>query len=152
LLNSRATNLANFAQKMKEKLIKIFGDILRVDDEIYYAFPTPQKLASADIEKLRKCGLSFRKARCIRDVSKMILNKNLDLDKREKYEDTGKIIAELSKISGIGVWTAEMTMVRGLHKFEVVPADDIGLQRNVSNYYSKGRKITSQAVQRIAGK
>jgi len=137
---------------MEEKLIKTFGDILRIDDETYYAFPTPQRLASATIEQLRKCGLSTKKAEYIRDTSNLIVEGKLDLEKFKGYEDPREIIDELCKIRGVGVWTAELTMVRGMHKLEAIPADDIGLRRYISHYYCNDRKISCEEARRIAEK
>jgi DNA-3-methyladenine glycosylase II len=62
----------NVARSLEVKLVKSFGDILKTNGEFYYAFPKPQKLSSATIEQLRKCGLSSRKAEYIKDISKQI--------------------------------------------------------------------------------
>jgi DNA-3-methyladenine glycosylase II len=142
----------NVAHSMERNLIKTFGDTLKIDGETYYAYPIPEKLASAEIEKLRHCGLSYRKAEYIRDVSKMITDKKLDLEKLKGYEDTKEIIDELCEIRGIGVWTAELTMVRGMQKLEAIPADDLDIRRWISHYYCNDRKISSEEARRIAEK
>jgi DNA-3-methyladenine glycosylase II len=142
----------NVAFSIERNLIKTFGDILGVDDEVYYAFPTPQKLASATIEQLRKCGLSSKKAEYIRDASDLIVEGNLKLEEFKSFEDPREIINELCKIRGVGVWTAELTMVRGMHKLEAIPADDIGLRRYISHYYCSDRKISSEEARIIAEK
>jgi DNA-3-methyladenine glycosylase II len=129
---------------------KTFGNILKVDDKVYYAFPKPEKIASATVEQLRECGLSYKKAEYIRDISKMIADGILDLEKFKGYEDIDEIINELSKIRGIGVWTAELTMLRGLQKFDAIPADDLGLRRVISHYYCNDRKISGEEARRIA--
>ena len=137
---------------MEKNVIKTFGDVLKIDDEGYYAFPTPQKLASATIEQLRRCGLSQRKAEYIRDVSKLIADGKLDLEKFKGYESIKEITDELCEIRGIGVWTAELTMVRGMQKLEAMPADDLGLRRWISHYYCNDRRISSEEARRIAEK
>jgi DNA-3-methyladenine glycosylase II len=58
------------AHSLERNVIKTFGDVLKLDNQVFYASPTPQKLASATVEQLRKCGLSLRKAEYIRSVSK----------------------------------------------------------------------------------
>lgn len=140
------------AHSLERNLIKTFGDTLKINGETYYAYPTPEKLASANVEKLRKCGLSYKKSEYIRDVSKMIANKKLDLEKLKGYEDTKEIIDELCEIRGIGVWTAELTMVRGMQKLETIPADDLGIRRLISHYYDNDRKISGEEARRIAEK
>jgi DNA-3-methyladenine glycosylase II len=140
------------AHSLERNLIKTFGDVLKLDNEVFYAYPTPQKLASATVEQLRKCGLSLRKAEYIKAVSTLIFEGRLNLEKFKDYQDTREIISELDKIRGIGVWTAELTMVRGMHKQEVIPADDLGLRRHISHFYCNDRKISSEEARRIAGK
>jgi DNA-3-methyladenine glycosylase II len=141
----------NVANSLEGNVIKTFGDILKVNGEVYYVFPTPQKLASATVWQLRKCGLSQKKAEYIRDVSKLIVDGKLNLDKLKDYEDAREIVNELDKVRGIGVWTAELTMVRGMHK-DAIPADDLGLRRHISHYYCNDRKISSEEARRIAEK
>jgi DNA-3-methyladenine glycosylase II len=142
----------NVAHSLEKNVIKTFGDTLKVDNAVYYAFPTPQKLASASVEKLRQCGLSFRKAEYIRDVSKLIADGKLDLEKLKSYENIKEIINELCEIRGIGVWTAELTMVRGMQKLEAIPADDLGVRRCISHYYCNDRKISGEEARKIAEK
>jgi DNA-3-methyladenine glycosylase II len=142
----------NVAHSLEKNVIKTFGDTLKVDNAVYYAFPTPQKLASASVEKLRQCGLSFRKAEYIRDVSKLIADGKLDLEKLKSYENIKEIINELCEIRGIGVWTAELTMVRGMQKLEAIPADDLGVRRCISHCYCNDRKISGEEARKIAEK
>ena len=82
----------------------------------------------------------------------MIVEGKLDLEKFKSYEDPGKIVEELCRIRGIGRWTAELTMIRGMHKLEAIPADDVGLRRCISHYYCNDRRISGEEVRKIAGK
>jgi DNA-3-methyladenine glycosylase II len=140
------------ANSIETKLVKTFGDTLNLDGEVYYAFPTPQKLASASAEQLRKCGSSLKKAEYVKEISKLISDGKLDLEKLKDYEDAEQIIDELDRIRGIGVWTAELTLVRGMHRTEAMPADDLGLRRAISHYYCQDRKISGEEARRIAEK
>jgi len=138
------------ANGMEKKLIKKFGDALSLEGEVYYAYPTPQKLASASIEELRQCGLSFRKAEYIKGISKLVADGELDLEKLKNYDSADEIIRELDKVKGVGVWTAELTMLRGMQRLEALPADDLGLRRVISHYYCDGKVITSAQARQIA--
>ena len=140
------------ANSMERKLIKTFGDSLKFDGKVYYAFPTAGKLAPTTTEQLRKCGLSAKKAEYIKEISKLIAEGKLNLERLKKEEDVKAIIDRLDEIRGIGVWTAEMTMVRGMQKFEALPADDLGLRRVISHYYCKDRLISSEEARTIAEK
>lgn len=123
---------------------------MRLNHEAYYAFPTPQKLAPSTIEQLRGCGLSFKKAEYVKKISGLVADKKLDLDKFKSYEDAEEIVKELDKIRGIGVWTAELTIVRGMQKLEAIPADDLGVRRCISHYYSNNREVSGDEARRIA--
>lgn len=111
----------NVARVLQTNLIKTFGDPLGLDTGVYYGYPTPQKLASTSVEQIRKCGLSTRKAEYIRDISRMVAEGKLNLDAFKRYKDVNKIIEELDEIKGIGIWTAELTIVRGMQKYRQFP-------------------------------
>ena len=138
------------AHTIQMKMIKNFGDNLKIGNRIYYAFPEPQKLASLNLEMLKRCGLSLKKSEYIGDISRSITEGNLDLENFKNHENTKEIIEELCKIRGIGIWTAELTMIRGMHKLESFPADDIGLRRIISHYYCNDKEITAMEGRRIA--
>ena len=135
---------------IENKIIKKFGDILALEGSIYYAYPTPQRLASISIKELRQCGLSFRKCEYIKGASKLITEGKLDLEKLRTYSTSEQIIEELDDIRGVGVWTAELTMLRGMQRLEAFPADDLGLRRDISRYYRNGKLISSAEARRIA--
>jgi DNA-3-methyladenine glycosylase II len=140
------------AHSIEHRMIKTFGDQLKVENQTYYAFPTPQKLASLTKDQLRECGLSFRKAEYIVDLSNQIVEGKLDLERLKDYQDVNEIIPELSKIRGVGVWTGELTILRGMHRLEAFPADDIGLRRAVSHYYCNDKRISAEKAREIAAK
>jgi DNA-3-methyladenine glycosylase II len=138
------------ANSIENKLTKRFGDALSIDDEVYYAYPTPRKLASVGIEEIRQCGLSQRKAEYIQGISKLVANGELNLEKLKNCESADEIISELDRVRGVGVWTAELTMLRGMQKLEALPADDLGLRRTIARYYCGGKVITSAQARQIA--
>jgi DNA-3-methyladenine glycosylase II len=138
------------ANGIEKKLIKKFGDALSLESEVYCAYPTPQKLASASVEELRQCGLSLRKAEYIKSVSTLIVEGKLDLENLKDYDGADKIIRELDRVRGVGVWTAELTMLRGMQRLEALPAEDLGLRRIISHYYCGGTRITSAQARQIA--
>jgi hypothetical protein len=47
------------------------------------------------------------------------------------------------------VWTAELTMVHAMQKWDAIPADDLGLKRVIVHYYCKDEKITSTQARQI---
>jgi DNA-3-methyladenine glycosylase II len=137
------------ANTIEKRITKKFGDKLKIEDILYYAYPTPEQLAAADVGQLRECGLSARKSEYIKNASKLIVDGKLALEEL-RNQTTDKIIEELDSVRGIGTWTAEMTCVRGMGKLDAIPADDLGLRRTISHYYCNDRKITSQEARRIS--
>jgi DNA-3-methyladenine glycosylase II len=140
----------NVAQSLEQNVIKTFGDTLTLADNVYYAYPTPQNLADANVEQIRNCGLSMRKAEYIHGIAKSIVDGALHLEHYKTYKDTEEIIKELCNIRGIGIWTAELTILRGMNKLEAFPADDLGLRRDIAHYYCNDRKISGADARSIA--
>jgi DNA-3-methyladenine glycosylase II len=123
---------------------------LSLGSEVYYAYPTPKRLASVTVQELRGIGLSQRKAEYIKAVSALVADGKLDFEVLKKRENADEIIQELDKIRGVGVWTAEFTLLRGMQRLEALPADDLGLRRTISRYYCLGKAITSLEARGIA--
>ena len=137
------------ARSIETKMIKEFGNILQLYGETYYSFPTPETLSNLEKEDLRGSGLSFRKAEYVIDLSKCIEENKLDLNEL-KTKSASEIISELLKIRGIGVWTAELAVIREIHRLVALPADDTGLRRVVSHYYNNDEPISADELRRIA--
>ena len=140
------------AHVLETNLVKTFGDSLNLEGKIYFAYPTAKNLAPATVEKLRSCGLSTKKAEYVKNISEMILKGDIDLEDYRDYKNPQRIVEELDKIRGIGVWTAELTIVRSMKKYDVIPADDLGLRRVIAHFYCKDRMITAEEARRIAEK
>ena len=140
----------NVAHVLQRRVIKAFGDVLVVDGSTYYAFPTPERMALASVDSLRRCGLSRRKAEYITGIAARIVAHAVDLEGFRRYGETQMILDNLCSLRGVGVWTAEFTALRGLNRLDVFPADDLGLRRLVAHYYCSERTITSAQARGIA--
>jgi DNA-3-methyladenine glycosylase II len=137
------------ARSIQERLAMRFGDKLQLDGECFYAFPTPQNIDAASIHDIKSCGLSQRKAEYIYGAAHQIVTGELDLEAMKTIPDTDTIVTELDEIKGIGVWTAELTLFRGMQRLEVLPADDFGIRRVISNYYCNGQPIKAPQAREI---
>lgn len=131
------------ARSIENRLIRATGKRLSLDGAVYYCYPGPSALAKTSDTIFRSCGLTIRKGEYIRDISRQIIDGELDIEAFREYPDTEQIISELVKIRGIGRWTAELTILRGLHRPDVFPADDAGVRRFISKFYLSGRKLTA---------
>jgi DNA-3-methyladenine glycosylase II len=138
------------ARTLEARLTKMFGDSLVVDGQTYYAFPVPECLASATSEQFRLCGLSSMKGDYIRSAAERIVKGELDLESLRNTMDSEAIITELVKLKGVGRWTAELAILRGMHRLDAFPADDLGLRRSISRRYQRDGKISAGEARNIA--
>ncbi len=137
------------AHSIENRMIKKYGQKLILDNNTYFAFPTPEIISKLKKEDLRECGLSFRKAEYVIGLSNCIEEDQIDLNDF-KNKSASEVIVELMKIRGIGRWTAELAVIRGLHRFVSLPADDVGIRRVVAHYYNSDRSISSDELREIA--
>lgn len=138
------------AHRLEHNVVTRFGDTLELPGKVYYAFPTPDALATAPVEQLRACGLSMRKAEYIHGIATSLVTGELDLEHVKACEDAEEIISEMTKLRGIGRWTAELTMLRGMQRLDALPADDLGLRRHIAHFYCHDRTISGSEARRIA--
>ena len=104
-------------------------------------FPMNEKtLQNATLEELQSCGISFRKAAYIRDVAEAVQQGTLDLKRLHKLSDA-EVSRELTKIKGIGAWTAEMLMIFSMQRPNILSIDDLAILRGLRMLY-RHRAIT----------
>lgn len=93
-------------------------------------FPTPERLAEVESDALRALGFSGSKARAICALAWQVAAGELNLEGLEQADDTGTRQMLLG-IGGVGRWSAEYTMLRGLGRLHVLPGDDVGARNNL---------------------
>lgn len=94
-----------------------------------------QDFLSVESDQLRHAGLSARKVTCILDVARRINDGRLSFGSMDAQEDKA-IIEDLVLIPGIGRWTAEMFLIFGLKRPDVLALTDAGLQRSFKMLYN----------------
>ena len=100
---------------------------------------TPLAVLSHTLEQLRSCGLSARKAEYLADLAAHFESGQIDTQRWFSSSDE-EIIAELTAVRGIGVWTAEMFLIFNQLRPDVLPLDDVGLQKAVARHYLAGER------------
>jgi DNA-3-methyladenine glycosylase II len=140
------------ARTLEARLTKMFGDPLEIEGQTYYAFPVPERIASGKPEQFRACGLSAMKGEYIRNLAEQIKRGELQLERLRDISDSEQIIRDLTKLKGVGRWTAELTILRGMHRLDAIPADDLGLRRAIAGRYQLNERIDSDEVRKIAEK
>ena len=136
---------------IRSRLVEKYGDILRFRGRKFYAFPTARCLARAKTAQMRAIGLSRNKALYISELARKIERRELDLESLRARDDESAV-AELTKIKGIGRWSAEYTLVRGMGRVNSLPADDLGIQRAVSRAYFRGKRVGPKEVRVVLDK
>jgi DNA-3-methyladenine glycosylase II len=98
------------------------------------SFPTPAQVLAIGDEDLRKAGLSRQKSIYLRDLARHVADKSLNFHRFGRMSDD-EIIADLTRVKGIGRWTAEMFLMFNLGRPDVLPLDDLGLRSAARNAY-----------------
>ena len=101
---------------------------------------TPEIVVKTDVQVFRSCGVSLRKTEYIKDFAAKVVSGALDLDALAKMPDSD-VIAVLSSLRGIGVWTAEMLLLFTLQRPDILSYGDLGIHRGMRMVY-RHRKIT----------
>jgi DNA-3-methyladenine glycosylase II len=97
-------------------------------------FPSPETVLAALDEEMRKVGLSRGKMAYIRDLASNVQQRSLNFKRFPKMDDD-EVIAHLTRVKGIGRWTAEMFMMFNLRRPDILPVDDLGVRMAVMKAY-----------------
>lgn len=122
----------------------IFGRLKELlDDDI-----SPEKILSATDEQLRSCGISYSKIKYMKGIATAVSAKQIDLEYIKTLSDED-VIAELTKLHGIGRWSAEMLLIFSLRRPDVFSLGDLGLKEAVKRLYGVEREDL-KAIEAIA--
>jgi DNA-3-methyladenine glycosylase II len=90
----------------------------------------PEQVLAMPEETLRSAGLSGAKAASVRDLAAKVLDGTVALDPAAlRAESDAEVVARLSKVRGIGKWTAEMFLMFQLRRLDVWPTGDLGVRK-----------------------
>lgn len=96
--------------------------------------PTPKQFLATPESKLRSAGLSPQKISYLKDLCARLESGTLDLEHLQGLADD-EVVRELDEVRGIGRWTAEMFLMFSLGRINVLPVDDLGLQKAAQRLY-----------------
>ena len=109
----------------------------------------PNHVRRTQRRTFRRVGLSERKAEYVRDLARHFVSGKLDPATWPALDDEA-LIAALVDVKGIGRWTAEMFLIFHELRADVLPVDDIGLQKAIAVHYLDGDRPTVAAMRDIA--
>ena len=115
------------------------------------AFPDPDDLASLEPADLKRHGFSSTKARTIIETARAIVADDLDLEALAQVED-GAAIERLTSLRGIGRWTAEYVLLRGLGRLHIFPGDDVGAHNKLRHLFGIDTALDYDAVHRLVAR
>ena len=130
------------AMKIVKILVNNFGHTSKIVPKLYI-FPSPNELI--DGLSREKSMLSKQKNQCLCEISKIACERGLDLNNLREMSNE-EIIEYLCSIKGIGIWTAELFLIWGLKRYDVIPADDKAARRILSEFYQSEKMYDSQHV------
>jgi DNA-3-methyladenine glycosylase II len=116
-----------------------------------YRLPRPQDLLATPAHRLRAVGLSRQKIDYLWELSRAFQRGDVPLRRFSRMADE-EIIGALTAIRGIGRWTAEMFLIFVLVRSDVLPVDDLGLQKAMQQAYELRDRPTPAVMRRIAKK
>jgi DNA-3-methyladenine glycosylase II len=125
----------------------IYGRLLaRFDDRP----PTPSEILADDPEALRAAaGLSRAKVSFLRSLAEHVLSGELELERLDDLPDE-EVIAELTAVKGIGMWSAHMFLMFHLDRPDVLPVGDLGIRRAMERAYQLPELPLAPEMERIA--
>ncbi|TFH12692.1 MAG: DNA-3-methyladenine glycosylase 2 family protein [Nitrosomonadales bacterium] len=110
---------------------------------------TPQLIHNIGKDVLRCCGLSKRKADYLQDLSLHFINKDLNETMWHEMDDEA-LILELTRVKGVGRWTAEMFLIFHMLRPDVLPMNDLGLKRALSMHYNDNQPVSEVRMRVIS--
>lgn len=112
---------------------------------------TPEKILEIHEDTYRSVGMSYSKARFVRSLAQSVLNREINLDSLPALSNE-EVIATLTKLKGIGPWTAEMFLMFTLGREDVFSYGDLGLKRAIQKLYNFKKEPTAAQIAKIEKK
>ena len=112
-------------------------------------FPKPRDIIKTSDSKLRTTGLSKMKIVYIKELSKKIESKELNMRKISTQSDE-QVIEVLTDVKGIGRWTAEMFLIFSLGRLDILPVGDLGLKKGIQSMYSLKELPEKEQIEQLA--
>ncbi|MGH9586490.1 MAG: DNA-3-methyladenine glycosylase family protein [Acidobacteriaceae bacterium] len=120
-------------------------------DSDSYAFPRPEDLARIEPANLRQLGYSGNKARALIELATSVATGRLNLEDLERL-DNAECVERLVVIKGVGRWTAEYVLLRGLGRINIFPGDDVGARNSLERWLRLRKKLDYQRTEQVLSK
>jgi DNA-3-methyladenine glycosylase II len=131
--------------RLLNRLSQTYGSALQTAEGVFHAFPGPEDLAGLDVEEFRGLGFSYQKGRYLSGLARSITQGQLNLDEIGVLEDSAAI-EHLCRIKGVGRWTAEYFLLRGLGRTHIFPGDDVGARNHLQRWMDLPERLDYAGV------
>ena len=112
--------------------------------------PSPQQILAEEPEELRAAaGLSRAKVSFLRSLAEHVIAGELELERLSELSDE-EVIAELTAVKGIGLWSAHMFLMFHLERPDVLPVGDLGIRRAIERAYALDGLPDAVAIEKLA--
>ena len=129
--------------------IKAAGTIQKRFEALFGGkFPNPKQILKTSDDKIRACGISYSKITYIKGIAKAVDKGELVVDDLPDMTDQ-QVLEQLTKLKGIGTWTAEMFLMFSLDRQDIFSLGDLGLRNAVAKLYKVDRDDIG-AIQQIS--
>ena len=146
--NNNIPRIKGIIDRMSER----YGRKIIFEGKEYYTFPTVEELSKASVEDLRTLGLGFRDVR-VYETTKIIKNKEIDLEQLKKEKDFNKVRNTLLTLPGVGPKVADCILLFStLKRWEAFPID-VWVRRVMNELYIKNpdeTKVKKEEIEKIA--
>jgi DNA-3-methyladenine glycosylase II len=143
---TQQVNLA-FAASIRRELARAFGARASFDGREWLAFPTAERIAAAGEERLRALRMTRAKAGTIHRLAVAMADGKLGESLLAPLDDEAAI-AELVRWKGVGRWTAEIVLLRGLGRPDVFPAGDLAVVKRLARRWLADDRNATEAEMR----
>lgn len=138
-------------KKIIERISEKYGEKINFNGKIYYSFPSPEELSKATVQDLRNLGTGFRDIR-IFNTTKMVLEKEVDLEKIKQMQSSEEMREELLKLDGVGPKVADCILLFALKRYDVFPID-VWVRRVMNELYIHNEdeeKVNKKELKKLA--
>jgi DNA-3-methyladenine glycosylase II len=115
---------------------------------VSHAFPRPQDLARFEPQLIASLGFSRQKVRAMIELAKAINAGQLSVEALTEVSDEAAM-ANLQELRGVGRWTAEYVLLRGLGRWHIFPGDDVGARNNLTRWLGIREDLDYEGVRRV---
>ena len=109
---------------------------------------TPRAILAATDAELRSAGLSRQKAAYLHNIAEFFAARRVTPAGLRRATDE-EVVEAVTRIKGVGRWTAQMLLLFCLHRPDIWPVLDLGLQRAAQNFFALRRPPTPQTLEKL---